>query len=192
MLKILRKCRLNHYLLNDTKHDPPFFSLDSTFKLHLHECTSVWKYLCNARTSALMYLCMNIPSNKCTSGWRYLCIIVPVHERLSAWIYTSAWKYMCINLPRHEYTSVWTSACTCVHVNERTSAWTYMCMKVPVHWQTCARTYLCMNIPYLCINVPVHKPTYAWTGAIWKFLSIWIVNYVNLPDKECTLAEKRK
>jgi len=31
MLKILRKCRLNQYLSNDTKHDPTFFSLDSTF-----------------------------------------------------------------------------------------------------------------------------------------------------------------
>jgi len=31
MLNILRKCRLNQYLSNDTKQDPPLFSLDSTF-----------------------------------------------------------------------------------------------------------------------------------------------------------------
>jgi len=31
-LKILRKCRLYQYLSIDTKQDPPFFSLDSTFK----------------------------------------------------------------------------------------------------------------------------------------------------------------
>ena len=28
----MRKCRPNQCLSNDTKHDPPFFSLDSTFK----------------------------------------------------------------------------------------------------------------------------------------------------------------
>jgi len=32
----MQKCKLNKYLLIDTNQDPPFFSLDSTFKLSVY------------------------------------------------------------------------------------------------------------------------------------------------------------